>query len=77
MYLEYKENNPIICPKCKASYYRENYTVATAMGFSRVYHNGKMVPSCDPNIYTHNCTCLSCGENFSFSIKNGRLYSEV
>lgn len=76
MYLEYKDNNSIRCPHCQMSYYKEIYTVSTAMGFSRVYHNGKMIEASDPNIYTHYCTCLNCGENFTFSVKNGRLYKE-
>lgn len=76
MYLEYKQNQSINCPRCQMSYYQENYMTSTALGFTRVYHNGKMVPTSDPNIYTHYCTCINCGEDFTFSIKNGHLYKE-
>ena len=76
MELEYKEKHPIRCPHCKISYYAENYVTSTAMYSPMVYRNGKMVSE-DPNIHTHYCTCLNCGENFTFSIRAGKLYKEA
>lgn len=56
------------CPNCGKSHYRVNYSDTTAMYYTPVYKDGKLV-SKDTNITTDHCTCLECGTNFTLTNK--------
>lgn len=58
------------CPKCGESYYRENYSVCTAMYYPPVYKNGVNINP-DRNITTTSCSCLNCGHQFSVRTRGG------
>ena len=66
------KTNIIYCPHCRKCHYKENYTTSTAMGWSTVVKDGKVISE-DPNIHTTYCTCLECGCEFSFDNK-GNIY---
>ena len=56
------------CPYCGESYYSENYSTSTCLGWTPVYKNGVLMNE-NPNTTTTHCTCLSCGKSFSYSYK--------
>lgn len=62
------------CPKCGESYYRENYSVSTAMYWAPVYKNGVLISE-NPNTITTYCTCCNCGHSFSYSNKDDTAMS--
>lgn len=55
----------IRCPECGESYYMEDYSTTTALYCPDVYKDGKLV-SQDQNKSTTHCTCLHCGNRFSY-----------
>lgn len=63
----------IKCPKCGESYFREDYSVCTAMYFPPIWKNGININP-DGNTTTTNCTCMICGKHFSYQTKYGELY---
>ena len=65
-------NIVIQCPNCGASHYFENYSTATAIGFSPEWKNGEYCFN-DPNYYTTNCSCANCGSEFSYTRHNGEI----
>ena len=62
----------IKCPNCGESYYRENYTISTAAYYPPIYKNGVNINP-DGNTHTTYCTCLNCKNNFSYSMKLGKI----
>lgn len=66
----------IRCPYCGESYYREEYSTRTALMWYPVYKDGKLI-SRDPNITTTRCTCMNCGNAFSYSNKEPEDELEV
>ena len=66
---------PIKCPNCGESYYKEDYSVSTTMYYPPIWRNGININP-DGNITTINCTCMVCGNNFSYQTKRGELYNE-
>lgn len=56
------------CPYCGESYYAENYSTTTAMGWIPIYKNGVLIND-NPNITTTHCTCRNCGKSFSYTNK--------
>lgn len=56
----------IKCPNCDESYYQENYSITTCLGWTPIYKNGVLINE-NPNVSTTYCTCLNCGNNFSYS----------
>ena len=65
----------IRCPQCGATYYKERYSVCTAMYYPPIYKDGMNINP-DGNITTTICLCLNCGENFSYQTRYGELYNE-
>lgn len=59
----------IVCPNCGESYYAENYSTTTCMGWTPIYKNGVLINE-NPNITTTYCTCCNCGKSFSYSNKD-------
>lgn len=57
------------CPHCGESYYQENYSTCTCIGWTPVYKNGVLMNE-NPNITTTYCTCCNCGKSFSYSNKD-------
>ena len=53
------------CPHCGKSYYAEQYSTRTCVGWAPIYKNG-MLMNHDPNVTTTYCHCLNCGKDFSF-----------
>lgn len=53
------------CPHCGKSYYAEQYSTRTLLGWTPIYMNGMLINR-DPNVTTTYCHCLSCGRDFSF-----------
>lgn len=60
----------IKCPHCNASYFQENYSVSTALGWVPVYKDGVQVND-NPNVTTTFCTCLNCSHQFSYKVNCG------
>lgn len=58
----------IKCPYCGESYYMENYSTTTAMYYPPIWKNGVNVNP-DRNATTTYCTCMNCGNNFSYNNK--------
>ena len=56
----------IRCPNCGESYYRENYSTCTAMYYPPIWKNGVNINP-DRNISTTYCTCLVCGNDFTYN----------
>ena len=56
----------IKCPHCGESYYRENYSVCTAVYYPPIWKNGVNINP-DKNTHTTYCTCLNCGNDFCYS----------
>lgn len=65
------------CPKCGSTSYAINYRESTALAFSEVYIDGKLLPSCDPNYHTSHCSCLNCGANFTSTIHYGSIDNQL
>ena len=65
VYQPVEERHSVKCPHCGESYYMENYTTTTAMYFPPIYKDGVNINQ-DRNKSTTYCTCMNCGENFSF-----------
>lgn len=63
------EEKKIKCPNCHASYYVERGTIATALAWTNIYRDGKLI-STNPNTYTTSCKCMNCGQEFNV-IKKG------
>lgn len=59
----------IKCPNCGESYYQENYSTTTCMGWTPIYKNGVLINE-NPNTTTTYCTCCNCGKPFSYSNKD-------
>ena len=60
----------IKCPHCGESYYRENYTTSTLIGWSPVYRDGILINAdSNPNSSTIHCTCLNCHKEFSYNTR--------
>ena len=57
--------NHIKCPHCGESHYYEGYSTSTCIHWTPVYKNGVIIYD-NPNITTHHCSCLNCGEKFSY-----------
>lgn len=53
------------CPHCGKSYYAEQYSDRTLLGWTPIYKDGVLMNH-DPNVTTTYCLCLSCGKSFSF-----------
>ena len=66
----------IECPKCGKSYYREEYTTCTAMYYPPIYKDGVNINP-DRNISTTVCSCLECGNVFSYQMRGGELICEA
>jgi hypothetical protein len=62
----------IKCPNCGESYYTEHYSTTTAMGWSAVYKDGKMISE-NPNITVSYCTCCSCHHDFHYTEQYGKI----
>lgn len=62
----------IKCPYCNASYFQENYSVSTAVGWVPVYKDGIQIND-NPNVTTTFCTCLNCSHNFSYRVNCGKI----
>lgn len=62
----------IKCPHCGTSYYREQYSVSTAMYFTPVYKDGVNINP-DRNITTTVCHCINCDNVFSYQTRGGEL----
>ena len=62
----------IKCPKCRQSYFMENYSVGTAVYYPPIYKDGVNINP-DGNITTTVCTCLNCNEIFSYQTRGGEL----
>lgn len=60
------------CPKCGESYFSEGVSITTCLGWIPVYKDGKLISE-NPNITSTECTCINCGEKFSYQIKGGKL----
>lgn len=58
----------IRCPNCGESYYAENYSTTTAMGWTPIFKNGVLINE-NPNVTTTHCTCCNCGRSFSYNNK--------
>ena len=56
------------CPHCGESYYQENYSTTTCLGWAPVYKNGVLMNE-NPNTTTTYCTCCNCGKSFSYTNK--------
>lgn len=56
------------CPYCGESYYQENYSTCTCLGWTPIYKNGVLMNE-NPNTTSTYCTCLNCGKSFSYSNK--------
>ena len=54
------------CPNCGQSYYIENYCSRTAVYYPPIYKDGININP-DRNTTTHHCTCMNCGEDFSYT----------
>lgn len=65
----------IKCPNCGKSYYREEYTVCTAMYYPPIYKDGVNINP-DRNISTTTCFCLECQNIFSYQMRGGELINE-
>lgn len=63
------------CNKCNKSYYTIKYTTQTAMYFPPIYENGININP-DRNIITTVCSCLNCGNIFSYRTRGGELIDE-
>lgn len=64
-YMETNINGIHTCPHCGKSYYRELYSMCTALAWTPVYKDGVLMNS-NPNRTTTCCECLNCGKQFSF-----------
>ena len=53
------------CPRCGESYYAEHYSTMTAMAWTPIYKDGVLINR-NPNHCTTYCTCMNCGNNFSY-----------
>lgn len=61
----------IKCPHCGESYYSEHYSMTTALAWTPIYKDGKLI-STNPNTTTTFCTCMNCGKDFSYNSKELR-----
>ena len=68
-------NRPIECPHCNNSYYMERYVTRTLMYLPPIYRDGVNINP-DKNISTHVCTCLKCGNIFSYRECMGEVINE-
>jgi len=57
------------CPRCGESYYQEDYSTCTCIGWAPIYKNGVLINE-NPNVSTTHCTCLNCGNHFTYSNKD-------
>ena len=53
------------CPNCGSSFYREDYRTRTAVYCPPIYKDGVNINP-DKNKVTIHCTCMNCGNKFSF-----------
>lgn len=58
----------IKCPHCGESYYAENYSTTTLLGWTPIYKNGQLINE-NPNTTTTHCTCLVCHKEFTYNDK--------
>lgn len=58
----------IKCPNCGESYYKEEYSVTTCLGWTPIYKDGVLINE-DPNTITTYCHCCNCGEHFAYNNK--------
>lgn len=56
----------IMCPHCGAKCFEEKYTSTTLIYVPKVFKNGKLVQTSNPNVSTTYCRCLKCGKDFEF-----------
>lgn len=54
-----------LCPKCGESYYMENSRMSTAVYYPPIYKDGVNINP-DKNVSTVYCTCMNCGNEFSY-----------
>lgn len=55
-----------LCPHCGESYYMENYSTTTCVYYPPIYKDGVNINP-DKNKSTVHCTCMHCGQSFSFT----------
>lgn len=55
----------VCCPHCGESDYMENYSTRTAMYYPPIYKDGVNINH-DKNRTTTCCTCMNCGNVFSY-----------
>jgi hypothetical protein len=60
------------CPHCGISHYSVGPTMATMIGYETIIKDGKVI-SQDPNIYTTDCHCLNCNQDFKI-VRKGNSY---
>lgn len=53
------------CPHYGKSYYAEQYSTCTCIGWTPIYKDGILINH-NPNATTTYCHCLNCGQDFSF-----------
>lgn len=53
------------CPYCNKDYYIINYTTSTAMYYPPIYKECVNINQ-DKNYVNTHCTCLNCGNSFSY-----------
>lgn len=58
-----ENNEPIKCPHCGKSYYKELYGTSTCMYFPPIWKDGVNVNP-DGNIHSTYCHCLECDKDF-------------
>lgn len=66
----------ITCPICGESYYQENYSTTTCIGWTPIFKNGVLMNE-NPNDTITYCTCCNCGHNFSYSDKDKSQHNKV
>ena len=65
----------IRCPICDGCFYKENYSVSTAMYYPPIFKDGININP-DKNVTTTYCQCLICGNSFDYQTKGGELINE-
>ena len=62
----------IRCPNCNESWYMDYGSWGTALGWRKIYKDGKQINK-DPNTYWTDCKCMNCNTRFVVKEKAGEI----